>query len=50
MLEMGGSKPWPEALKAFTGKSEMDGTAMIAYFKPLMTWLQQQNKGKSCGW
>jgi peptidyl-dipeptidase A len=50
MLAMGASKPWPDALQAFTGKREMDGTAMIAYFKPLMTWLKQQNKGKSCGW
>jgi peptidyl-dipeptidase A len=50
MLEMGASKPWPDALQAFTGSREMDGTAMIAYFKPLMTWLQTQNKGKTCGW
>jgi peptidyl-dipeptidase A len=50
MLAMGQSKPWPDALQTFTGKREIDGTAMIAYFKPLMTWLQAQNKGKSCGW
>ncbi len=50
MLEMGASKPWPDALQAFTGSREMDGTAMIAYFKPLMTWLKAQNKGKTCGW
>jgi peptidyl-dipeptidase A len=50
MLAMGASKPWPDALQAFTGKREIDGTAMIAYFKPLMTWLAAQNKGKSCGW
>ena len=50
MLEMGASKPWPDALQAFTGKRDMDGTAMIAYFKPLMIWLKAQNKGKSCGW
>jgi peptidyl-dipeptidase A len=50
MLAMGASKPWPDALQAFTGKREIDGTAMIAYFKPLMTWLATQNKGKSCGW
>ncbi len=50
MLAMGASKPWPDALQAFTGKREIDGTAMIAYFKPLMTWLQKQNKGKTCGW
>lgn len=50
MLEMGASKPWPDALQAFTGSREMDGTAMIAYFKPLMTFLAKQNKGKKCGW
>jgi peptidyl-dipeptidase A len=50
MLEMGGSKPWPDALQAFTGSREMSGKSMIAYFKPLMTWLAKENKGKSCGW
>ena len=50
MLEMGASKPWPDALEAFTGKREMDGTAMISYFAPLMDWLKEENKGKSCGW
>jgi peptidyl-dipeptidase A len=50
MLAMGASKPWPDALQAYTGKREIDGTAMIAYFQPLMTWLATQNKGKKCGW
>ncbi len=50
MLEMGASKPWPDALQAFTGSREMSGKSMIAYFKPLMTWLGAQNKGKVCGW
>jgi peptidyl-dipeptidase A len=50
MLEMGASKPWPDALQAFTGSREMSGKSMVAYFKPLMTWLNTQNKGKSCGW
>ena len=50
MLEMGASKPWPDALEAFTGTREMDGKAMISYFAPLMTWLKKENKGKSCGW
>ena len=50
MLEMGASKPWPDALQAFTGSREMSGKSMIAYFKPLMTWLTAQNKGKTCGW
>ena len=50
MLEMGASKPWPDALQAFTGSREMSGKAMVAYFKPLMTWLGKQNAGKQCGW
>jgi len=50
MLEMGASKPWPDALEAFTGTREMDGSAMISYFAPLMDWLKDENKGKSCGW
>lgn len=50
MLEMGASKPWPDALEAFTGSREISGDAIIAYFAPLQTWLKEQNKGKSCGW
>jgi peptidyl-dipeptidase A len=50
MLEMGASRPWPEALEAFTGTKQMSGKAMLEYFKPLQGWLKQQNKGKSCGW
>ena len=50
MLEMGASKPWPDALEAFTGMREMDGTALVEYFAPLQTWLKEQNKGKQCGW
>lgn len=50
MLEMGASKPWPDALAAFTGSREMSGKAMVRYFAPLQKWLAQQNKGKSCGW
>ncbi|MEW5850197.1 MAG: M2 family metallopeptidase [Myxococcota bacterium] len=50
MLSMGSSKPWPEALFALTGEKKMDATAMIDYFAPLRKWLEQQNKGKACGW
>ncbi|PXW71642.1 peptidyl-dipeptidase A [Blastomonas natatoria] len=50
MLEMGASKPWPDALEAFTGSREMDGTALVEYFAPLQTWLKEENKGKQCGW
>ncbi len=50
MLEMGASKPWPDALEAFTGTREMDGSALVSYFAPLQTWLKEQNKGQTCGW
>jgi peptidyl-dipeptidase A len=43
MLAMGLSKPWPEALKAMTGEDKMDATAIIDYFAPLKTWLDEQN-------
>ncbi|HEX7855543.1 MAG TPA: M2 family metallopeptidase [Sphingobium sp.] len=50
MLTMGASKPWPDALQQFTGSREMSGKAMIRYFAPLKAWLDEQNKGKVCGW
>jgi peptidyl-dipeptidase A len=50
MLTMGASKPWPEALQAFTGTREMSGKPMLEYFAPLQQWLEQQNQGKTCGW
>ena len=50
MLAMGASRPWPDALEAFTGTREMTARPMLEYFAPLHAWLKQQNQGKSCGW
>ncbi|MGH6613303.1 M2 family metallopeptidase [Sphingomonas sp.] len=50
MLKMGQSRPWPEALEAFTGSKDMSGAAMVEYFAPLKAWLDEQNKGKPTGW
>ncbi|HZV57267.1 MAG TPA: M2 family metallopeptidase [Sphingobium sp.] len=50
MLKMGASKPWPDALETFTGSREMSGKALINYFAPLKTWLDEQNRGKTCRW
>jgi peptidyl-dipeptidase A len=44
MLEMGRSRPWPEALKELTGEDKMDATAIIDYYAPLKAWLDEQNK------
>ena len=49
-LEMGASRPWPDALEALTGQREMDASAMADYYAPLKTWLDEQNKGRPVGW
>jgi peptidyl-dipeptidase A len=50
MLEMGASRPWPDALETLTGERQMDASAMAEYFAPLKTWLDEQNRGKPSGW
>ena len=50
MLEMGQSKPWPDALYVLTGERQTDAGAMMDYFAPLKQWLDEQNKGKQVGW
>ncbi|EDX79901.1 MAG: M2 family metallopeptidase [Phenylobacterium sp.] len=50
MLEMGQSKPWPEAMQAFTGETANDASAVADYFAPLNQWLTVQNRGHDCGW
>src|SRR5664279_5521191 len=50
MLEMGQSKPWPDALYTLTGERQTDAGAMMEYFAPLKQWLDEQNKGKQVGW
>jgi peptidyl-dipeptidase A len=50
MLAMGASKPWPDALEKVTGTRQMNAEPLMAYFSPLMGWLQEQNKDRQCGW
>jgi peptidyl-dipeptidase A len=50
MLEMGQSKPWPDALEVLTGQRQMDAGAILEYFAPLQKWLDEQNKGQKVGW
>ncbi|HYE25548.1 MAG TPA: M2 family metallopeptidase [Clostridia bacterium] len=51
-LQLGSSRPWPEALKLLTGEDRMDAGAMMEYFAPLKQWLDQQNgaAGTKVGW
>jgi len=50
MLALGQSQPWPDTLEKLTGTRQMDASAITDYFAPLLAWLEQQNKGQSCGW
>jgi len=50
MLAMGLSRPWPDALEAFTGTREISAEPMVEYFRPLLGWLREQNQGRRCGW
>ena len=50
MLQHGSSQPWQKTLEELTGKGQMDASAVLEYFAPLQTWLEQQNQGQDCGW
>lgn len=50
MLAMGQSQPWQDTLEKLTGTRTMDAAAITEYFAPLSSWLEEQNKGKQCGW
>jgi peptidyl-dipeptidase A len=49
LLSAGATKDWRTLLKEKTG-SDLSSKAMMDYYAPLMTYLQEQNKGRSCGW
>jgi peptidyl-dipeptidase A len=50
MMELGLSRPWPEALEALTGETRMDASAILDYFRPVSEYLEAQNRGRRCGW
>lgn len=50
MLSMGRSQAWPNALEKLTGTRQMDASAIVDYFEPLMKWLTKENEGRACGW
>ena len=50
MMEMGASREWPDALEAVTGERRMDATALLEYFAPLKSWLDEENRGHPMGW
>lgn len=50
MLQLGSSKPWPEAMKIMTGSEKMTAQPLIEYFSPLFTYLDQQLQNETLGW
>jgi peptidyl-dipeptidase A len=50
MLEAGADRPWQDILAEATGERQMDATALVDYFQPLIVWLERQNQGKPVGW
>ena len=49
LMEKGATEDWRKVLRDATGE-ELSTRAMVEYFKPLMAWLQEQNKGRVIGW
>ena len=45
ILETGAAADWRTLLKEKTGE-DMSARAMLAYFQPLLEWLQAQNQGR----
>lgn len=52
MLELGSSKPWPDAMEKISGQRQMDSAGLLEYFKPLTDWLTEENKrtNEYIGW
>ena len=47
--QKGGTEDWRKVLKEATGE-DFSTRAMVDYFRPLMAWLEEQNKGRKIGW
>jgi len=49
ILAKGATEDWRKVLKDATGE-DLSTRAMMEYFKPLMAWLEKENKGRQIGW
>jgi len=52
LFNVGSSQSWPDVLKEMTGNTTIDAEALLEYFKPLHSWLEEANKmANDCiGW
>jgi peptidyl-dipeptidase A len=49
IMVKGATEDWRKVLKDATGE-DLSTRAMLEYYQPLMSWLQEQNKGRQIGW
>lgn len=49
IMKKGATEDWRKVLKEATGE-DLSTRAMLEYYQPLMSWLQEQNKGRVIGW
>ena len=49
IMEKGATENWRKVLRDATGE-DLSTRAMVEYFRPLMSWLEEQNKGRKIGW
>ena len=48
-MRKGATEDWRKLLREATGE-DLSTRAMAEYFKPLMSWLEEQNRGRTIGW
>jgi peptidyl-dipeptidase A len=49
IMEQGATDDWRKILRDATGE-DLSTRAMIDYYRPLLTWLEEQNRGRKIGW
>jgi peptidyl-dipeptidase A len=49
ILSVGATRDWNAVLRDATGEG-LTARPMVAYFQPLLAWLQKQNEGRKVGW
>ncbi len=49
LMAKGATEDWRKVLRDATGEN-LSTRAMVEYYRPLMTWLQEQNRGRQIGW
>ena len=49
LLSLGATRDWREVMLEMTG-SEVSTNAMLEYFEPLVSYLEEQNAGRKVGW